>query len=943
MRKSKILGILVSYFLCIAMTLNIFSATRVHAEEECDYNMQTELNVQGINIEAEDIEDVTYDGYIEMPWDDDVPAVNPNISVHEAGALLVKDDNWLDRGGDDFNLPVAWPYDHSRTTELNEWFDTKLTPLRNQGSEGTCWAHSSMSLIENYLLFHNGKDINGTVGRNAGDIMPGVNYSELQLAYFYYHNNENPLISGQTDIVTLTDDNSFLAIGGNLGIAGQTLMKWRGAVDEALVPYSFSEQFDTAAELKAEEGLPEYLAYKEDVVHITKSYQISIKNNPAQVKQAIKENGVVGVSYYSNKSYYNSEYNSYYNSVNTTTNHAVCIVGWDDDFPAEYFGTEGNRPVSNGAWLIRNSWMDTLKNPNDNKLRYQGYFWMSYEDTSLKDAAYVFEATSGDEYDNNYYYTNQMYKAGKITMSKGANVFTVNGSAAAAQERLDAVILQTPSANVNYTISVYSVDEDGKPLAPITDGYVETEGTIVFPGIYTIPLNQPVVLDRGTKYAIVVDTPNQEALGIEHDMSSSGNYTVTVNANAGESFYYWNNKWQDLAELETTNSSWNGFGNLCIQALTTDMGSVPEKIDGISITVRGTDSVTLKWDSLGGSTTYNVYRALGSFEDSSFTKVASNLALTSYTDIGIPANSHCYYRVVPVVSGQEKADLASRTVATVLKPTDDTTLVDTVETQWTGFNGKKAAYGKACDGAAGHIIRLQKQGSTEWIEAETESVKNSGVYYWAYYTGELAPGRYNFTVKPYSVNLYGERVYGAAVEGGFIAYYPAPENLTARYSKSNKTVTLKWDAVEGAVEYKVYTLREDSGTTKHTTLGSTTSCTFVHQNVSEDTTYRYAIYVYDKDISDGSFSADSCWKYANRVELEFYTDSNAVDIRRGDVNEDGDINAKDVTTLRRFLAGGWNVTINDVNSDINGDGEVNAKDVTMLRRALAGGWGIVLE
>ena len=63
----------------------------------------------------------------------------------------------------------------------------------------------------------------------------------------------------------------------------------------------------------------------------------------------------------------------------------------------------------------------------------------------------------------------------------------------------------------------------------------------------------------------------------------------------------------------------------------------------------------------------------------------------------------------------------------------------------------------------------------------------------------------------------------------------------------------------------------------------------------------------------------------------------------GDINGDGEINAKDVTMLRRFLAGGWNVEIEKTNSDVNRDGEINAKDVTMLRRYLAGGWGVTLE
>jgi len=64
--------------------------------------------------------------------------------------------------------------------------------------------------------------------------------------------------------------------------------------------------------------------------------------------------------------------------------------------------------------------------------------------------------------------------------------------------------------------------------------------------------------------------------------------------------------------------------------------------------------------------------------------------------------------------------------------------------------------------------------------------------------------------------------------------------------------------------------------------------------------------------------------------------------RTGDIDGDGSITAKDVTILRRYLAGGWDVTVNLANADVNADGTINAKDVTMLRRYLAGGWGVVL-
>ena len=62
----------------------------------------------------------------------------------------------------------------------------------------------------------------------------------------------------------------------------------------------------------------------------------------------------------------------------------------------------------------------------------------------------------------------------------------------------------------------------------------------------------------------------------------------------------------------------------------------------------------------------------------------------------------------------------------------------------------------------------------------------------------------------------------------------------------------------------------------------------------------------------------------------------------GDINGDEAVNAKDVTYLRRSLAGGYGVAVDEAVADVNKDGAVNAKDVTYLRRALAGGYGIAL-
>lgn len=63
----------------------------------------------------------------------------------------------------------------------------------------------------------------------------------------------------------------------------------------------------------------------------------------------------------------------------------------------------------------------------------------------------------------------------------------------------------------------------------------------------------------------------------------------------------------------------------------------------------------------------------------------------------------------------------------------------------------------------------------------------------------------------------------------------------------------------------------------------------------------------------------------------------------GDADGDGAITLQDAAMISRYLAGGWDVTIDNRNSDVNGDGIVNLKDVVLIRRCLASGWGVTLH
>lgn len=63
----------------------------------------------------------------------------------------------------------------------------------------------------------------------------------------------------------------------------------------------------------------------------------------------------------------------------------------------------------------------------------------------------------------------------------------------------------------------------------------------------------------------------------------------------------------------------------------------------------------------------------------------------------------------------------------------------------------------------------------------------------------------------------------------------------------------------------------------------------------------------------------------------------------GDVNDDGVVNGKDVTLIRRYNAGGYDVSINEATADVNDDGVINGKDVTLIRRYNAGGYDVELK
>lgn len=98
-----------------------------------------------------------------------------------------------------------------------------------------------------------------------------------------------------------------------------------------------------------------------------------------------------------------------------------------------------------------------------------------------------------------------------------------------------------------------------------------------------------------------------------------------------------------------------------------------------------------------------------------------------------------------------------------------------------------------------------------------------------------------------------------------------------------------------------------------------------------------------KENSDSSYLIYGCALRDGEICYDLKTNPNlSADIKKlsaptpGDLNLDGKVNAVDISLLRKYLAGGYNILINRTAADYDGNGTVNMKDVSLLKRYIAG-------
>ena len=406
-----------------------------------------------------------------------------------------------------------------KAASLPKTFDlrtlNRVTPVKNQGKCGACWAFTAMAGLES-------------------SFMPDIEYD------FSENNLKN-----------LNGFDLSPCIGGNGSMSGSYFMRWDGPVLEETDPYDVTNLNSKTFPA---------------VVHIQDFYKVTSSDINLTKEILIKYGAVfssleIGKRTYTpcQSAYCNDEYFAFYNPdadpTGKSANHSVAIVGWDDNFSKSKFV---DTPQNDGAWIAKNSYGPSWG--------LEGYFYISYEDPVVNKEAFVFPKPDPDKKYSNQYSYDPLGMIGSTGFNEDtawfANVFTAKSS-----EQLRAVSFYAHAHNSSYVVRVYKNILDAKPFVQGLDEVVSTvEGTLELSGYNTVNLKTPVDLKEGDVFSVAVrlTTPDWNyPVPFEYAVS---NYSSKATAEAGQSYFTYDSggnpaKWSDATEKSKSH-------NVCLKAYT---------------------------------------------------------------------------------------------------------------------------------------------------------------------------------------------------------------------------------------------------------------------------------------------------------------------------------------------------------------------------------------
>ena len=440
-----------------------------------------------------------------------------------------------------------------------------VSSIKNQGDLGTCWAHALLGSIETDLISD----------------YPDIDLSERYLATL--------IVSKEYG-----DGSESFEEGSDARTAFGLLTNQIGAVSENVAPYNDEYTID-----RPRDGLKEQTEFLVTDVQAFRFFANNVddldteqyKTNLRAVKEAIYSGHAAYITMdfdednmvdHGTKALFNN-FDPY---AEREHGHAVTIVGYDDNYSAENFLI---RPPYDGAWLIKNSW-------GLNRGDY-GYYWVSYWDDTFN-KVYTVDAVPVPSYDH-LYSNDDFGTSGTFSADEDGDndIFISNEYKAEESGFITDIMMNCAVPNDNYKITVYTGLSD--PTNPISGEPHECgSGVMEHVGYQTIKLSQPVHINEGERFAVVVEISGEKGYHVACESSFDtmkdnvaysqwGSESVDSENiiseerildtfNSGQSFFSTDGQnWNDLYNLYLTSQNYNGFtGNLCLRALVSNEGKI---------------------------------------------------------------------------------------------------------------------------------------------------------------------------------------------------------------------------------------------------------------------------------------------------------------------------------------------------------------------------------
>ena len=378
--------------------------------------------------------------------------------------------------------------------ERYSYVDVGRSPkIQNQGKSDTCWMYAAYTALESTLLPTESLDI-----------------------------SKKRLLQYNSDFLNL-------ASGFNYEKPLYYFLSWNGPVDQ---------KYDKSTDYKVAKHL--------------QSAQMFEGKNIKKIKQLVFKYGGVETSCYMDEKieehtqYYNKKESAYYTDRKFKNNHALVIVGWDDNYSKTNFAKQ---PEKDGAFICQNSW--------GKKFGDNGIMYISYEDanigsqnicyTKVEDADNYKDIQQSDEYG-----WIETIGINESNTAFFANVFQPTYNSA----NLSAVGFYATEDNTDY--EVYFVPTVGSRVSLSRLGESVAYGTLSGRGYYTIKLDEPIALKDGKKYAVVVKASNKNTSSLIACETNPGDGRVKVDLKDGQGYYSADGQYWQRAENE-------GF-NICLKA-----------------------------------------------------------------------------------------------------------------------------------------------------------------------------------------------------------------------------------------------------------------------------------------------------------------------------------------------------------------------------------------